>query len=177
MKYRQKIEIDSPVIPTDGRHQTRVEGVFAGGDFASLDRFVTQAIGMGKRAARDIEHHFNQSLAGPSVDRPEVPFQAINTHYQSEARREIQPAEPLQGRLRNFVEVQRGLSTEQAPVEAGRCFSCGHCIFCDNCYFYCPDMAITKLEKSYEVKTDYCKGCGLCAAECPTGTIIMQEEF
>ncbi|MDH3234851.1 MAG: 4Fe-4S binding protein, partial [Alphaproteobacteria bacterium] len=61
-------------------------------------------------------------------------------------------------------------------AEAGRCFSCGTCIYCDNCYLYCPDMAITKLERGYEVKLDYCKGCGLCVAECPTGSISMKEE-
>ncbi len=137
---------DSPVIPIDSHHRTRMEGVFAGGDLASLDRFVTQAIGMGKRAARDIEHYFNQSLTAATAGQPEVPYQAINTHYQSEARREIQGAELLEERLKSFVEVQRGLSAEQAATEADRCFSCGHCIFCDNCYFYCPDMAITKLE-------------------------------
>jgi Pyruvate/2-oxoacid:ferredoxin oxidoreductase delta subunit len=38
-------------------------------------------------------------------------------------------------------------------------------------------MAITKLERGYEVKTDYCKGCGLCVAECPTGSIIMREDL
>ena len=112
-----------------------------------------------------------------SAEKLELPYKAINTHYQSEARREIQNAEQLEVRLKSFVEVQRGLSVEQAAVESDRCFSCGNCIFCDNCYYYCPDMAITKLEKGYEVKTDYCKGCGLCAAECPTGTIMMREEL
>jgi Pyruvate/2-oxoacid:ferredoxin oxidoreductase delta subunit len=168
---------DSTVIPVDSQHRTRVEGIFAGGDFATLDRFVTQAIGMGKRAARDIEKYLDHSMPAAAEETHEVPFQAINTHYQSEARREIQSAEPLESRLNSFIEVQRGLSAAQAAVEAERCFSCGNCIFCDNCYFYCPDMAIVKLEKGYEVKTDYCKGCGLCAAECPTGTIIMREEL
>jgi len=167
----------TPVIAIDKQHKTSMEGVFAGGAFASLDRFVTQAVGMGKRAAKDIENYLNQAPVVSSADKTELPYKAINTHYHSEARREIQNAELLEVRLKSFVEVQRGLSVEQAAVESDRCFSCGNCIFCDNCYYYCPDMAITKLEKGYEVKTDYCKGCGLCAAECPTGTIIMREEL
>jgi Pyruvate/2-oxoacid:ferredoxin oxidoreductase delta subunit len=27
------------------------------------------------------------------------------------------------------------------------------------------------------VLTDYCKGCGLCVKECPTGSLKMQEEL
>ena len=168
---------DRPVVNIDAGHQTPVPGVFAGGDFASLERFVTHAVGMGKRAARDIERYLNKSAVPALIAMQEVSYQSINTYYHTDAKREIQSAEPLPQRLESFTEVQRGLSVEQALAEAERCFSCGSCIYCDNCYYFCPDMAITKLEKGYEVKTDYCKGCGLCAAECPTGTIIMQEEI
>ena len=39
----------------------------------------------------------------------------------------------------------------------------------------CPDNAIIKLgDGRYEIDYDYCKGCGLCAAECPCGAIQMQ---
>ena len=84
---------------------------------------------------------------------------------------------PAVSRLENFLEVQQGFDPRQAAAEAARCFSCGTCIHCDNCYYHCPDMAITKLERGYKVKTDYCKGCGLCVAECPTGAIIMRDEL
>ncbi len=169
---------ESPIINTDGLHQTAIDGVFAGGDFASLDRFVTQAVGMGKRAAQDIIRYLDSAAADEkSAKGQEVPYKAINIHYHSVAKRQIQDVAELDERLKSFIEVQRGLTIEQALTEADRCFSCGNCIYCDNCFYYCPDMAIIKLEKGYQVKTDYCKGCGLCAAECPTGTIIMQEEI
>lgn len=168
---------DKPIVSIDGQHQTSMEGVFAGGDFASLDRFVTHAVGMGKRAAQDIDRYLRKVPVPAGKEKLEVPYKAINTYYHPDTKREIQDAEALQERLNSFVEVQRGLSVEQAAAESDRCFSCGNCIFCDNCFYYCPDMAITKLDRAYEVKTDYCKGCGLCAAECPTGTIIMQEEI
>ena len=46
---------------------------------------------------------------------------------------------------------------------------------CGNCYGVCPDNAIAKLaDGSYEIDYDYCKGCGLCAAECPCGAIEME---
>ena len=47
---------------------------------------------------------------------------------------------------------------------------------CDNCYQYCPDMAVRRVAGGYEIAFEYCKGCGLCVAECPTGSIAVQED-
>jgi 2-oxoacid:acceptor oxidoreductase delta subunit (pyruvate/2-ketoisovalerate family) len=49
---------------------------------------------------------------------------------------------------------------------------------CDNCYGACPDNAVIKLGPwlRYEIDYDYCKGCGICAAECPCGAITMEPE-
>jgi 2-oxoacid:acceptor oxidoreductase delta subunit (pyruvate/2-ketoisovalerate family) len=62
--------------------------------------------------------------------------------------------------------------------EARRCLSCGNCFECDNCYGVCPDNAVKKLGPGnrFEFKYDYCKGCGLCVAECPCGAIQMVPE-
>ena len=72
--------------------------------------------------------------------------------------------------------MQLGLEIEQALAETERCFSCGTCINCDNCVVYCPDMAVKRVGDGYIVLTDYCKGCGVCVKECPTGSMTMQEE-
>jgi 2-oxoacid:acceptor oxidoreductase gamma subunit (pyruvate/2-ketoisovalerate family)/2-oxoacid:acceptor oxidoreductase delta subunit (pyruvate/2-ketoisovalerate family) len=51
------------------------------------------------------------------------------------------------------------------------------CIKCGLCWIFCPDMAYNKSpEGFYLVALDYCKGCGICARECPTGAISMVEE-
>ena len=65
-----------------------------------------------------------------------------------------------------------------ALFEARRCLSCGNCFECDNCYGVCPDNAVLKLGpgKGFEFKYDYCKGCGVCVAECPCGAIEMVPE-
>lgn len=51
---------------------------------------------------------------------------------------------------------------------------------CDNCYGVCPDNAVIKLAPggawAYAIDLDFCKGCGLCAEECPCGAIEMVEE-
>ena len=43
------------------------------------------------------------------------------------------------------------------------------CINCLRCFYYCPDSAITvdKDGKVNGVDYRYCKGCGICARECP----------
>jgi pyruvate ferredoxin oxidoreductase beta subunit len=63
-------------------------------------------------------------------------------------------------------------------LQARRCLSCGNCSECDNCFGVCPDNAVIKLAPGhrYDIDLDYCKGCGLCASECPCGAITMVPE-
>jgi pyruvate ferredoxin oxidoreductase gamma subunit len=50
---------------------------------------------------------------------------------------------------------------------------------CGLCWIYCPDMAYSP-ERSgfYRWNANYCKGCGICARECPKDaiTMVMEEE-
>ncbi len=176
-RWSNLLKSDGPVVQTDDRWQTATPGIFAGGDLASMDRFVTQAIGMGKQAADEIGLSINPRHS-PAVhlSGPEISFSRINIDYHPTAERNRQTLAEVTARLQSFDEVQQPLGKAAAKAEAARCFSCGTCIYCDNCFFYCPDMAIIRLERGYEVRTDYCKGCGLCVAECPTGSIFMREE-
>jgi pyruvate ferredoxin oxidoreductase delta subunit len=47
---------------------------------------------------------------------------------------------------------------------------CNQCLFC---WVYCPEACITK---DIKINFDYCKGCGICAEECPAKAIIMIKE-
>jgi pyruvate ferredoxin oxidoreductase delta subunit len=56
-----------------------------------------------------------------------------------------------------------------------------NCIQCLLCWLYCPDNAIkVKDGKRQDFDFDYCKGCGICATECPgkrgNKAIVMEEE-
>ena len=43
------------------------------------------------------------------------------------------------------------------------------CIHCLRCWIFCPDSAIlVKDGKVVGIDYDHCKGCGICAQECPT---------
>ncbi len=53
------------------------------------------------------------------------------------------------------------------------------CVYCGFCYIYCPDGVYEDMgpeEKYYRADLDYCKGCGVCAQECPKQCIQMVVE-
>ena len=50
------------------------------------------------------------------------------------------------------------------------------CIRCMFCWVYCPEGCIDKAGEAIEVDYDYCKGCGICAHECPKKCIQMVKE-
>ncbi|TFG86039.1 MAG: FAD-dependent oxidoreductase, partial [Hyphomicrobiales bacterium] len=163
------------VIQVGPDMMTGLAGLFAGGDMVPSERTVTVAVGHGKKAARHIdtwlrgegyEHPPRHDLAG--VDK-------LNTWYYADAPKTVQPELDVVRRQTSFDEVHRGLDESNALYEARRCLSCGNCFECDNCYGVCPDNAVIKLGpgKRFEFNYDYCKGCGICAAECPCGAIEM----
>jgi 2-oxoacid:acceptor oxidoreductase gamma subunit (pyruvate/2-ketoisovalerate family)/2-oxoacid:acceptor oxidoreductase delta subunit (pyruvate/2-ketoisovalerate family) len=47
------------------------------------------------------------------------------------------------------------------------------CTMCNFCWFYCPEGCIYRKEDRMEFDMEYCKGCGICANECPTEAIKM----
>lgn len=183
------IPADGALVAVDANQSTGIDGTWAGGDVASMARFVTDAIGQGKRAAFAIDAAMRarsdepRGCGAPHTVTPHatprddvVPLAAIATHYHP--KRPRAPARRLDAaaRLASGDEVQLGFGIEAALAETTRCFSCGTCFHCDNCVVVCPDLAVERVDGGYRVLGDYCKGCGLCAKECPTGSMDMVEE-
>jgi len=50
------------------------------------------------------------------------------------------------------------------------------CVKCMICWLYCPDMAVLWDGENVRINLDYCKGCGICAHECPVKAIKMVPE-
>ena len=173
----QGIEITDGVVQVNSQMMTGIPGVFAGGDMVPSERTVTVAIGHGKKAARYIDAYLRDSEYVPQPKHPLATLSRMNTWYYADAPKQVR--ERLEGarRASTFDEVVSGLDEESAVFEARRCMSCGNCFGCDNCFGVCPDNAIEKFAAGeYEFKYDYCKGCGICAEECPCGAISMIPE-
>ncbi len=79
-----------------------------------------------------------------------------------------------------------GIATEPASARQYRTgdwrsqrptYDFNRCIKCGICYIFCPEGCIGKnAEGHFEADLYYCKGCGICARECPTKVITMVEE-
>ncbi len=188
-------------IESAGMAATSLDGVFAGGDSAGGKAFVADAIASGKKAAlailcflqgRDTEKEFEDHRIGSGGSfsfqhalEPEkndvdlkkiVAFSELNTicfpfRKRNENPDRLKPEE----RVKTFAEVSGGLDPGRMKEEIDRCFKCGTCTQCDLCFLLCPDISVTKAgQDGYNVKKDYCKGCGMCASACPRHVIEME---
>jgi 2-oxoacid:acceptor oxidoreductase delta subunit (pyruvate/2-ketoisovalerate family) len=169
---------DDGVIDVDDTMMTGFAGLFAGGDMVPAERTVTVAVGHGKKAARNIDAWLRGEKHVPTVNTKLATYERLNSWYYTDAPKTVQPALALVRRQTSFDEIHGGLDETNALFEARRCLSCGNCFECDNCYGVCPDNAVIKLGPGnrFEFNYDFCKGCGVCAAECPCGAIDMVAE-
>jgi NADPH-dependent glutamate synthase beta subunit-like oxidoreductase len=164
-------------VDVDQDLMTGHPGIFAGGDMVPAERTVTVAIGHGKKAARAIDAWLRGTDRDPRRRPALAAHDSLNTWYYADAPAAVRPKLEAARRTGTFDEVAGGLDASTALFEARRCMSCGNCFGCDNCYGVCPDNAVIKLDPGrYEIDLDYCKGCGICAAECPCGAIAMVPE-
>jgi 2-oxoacid:acceptor oxidoreductase delta subunit (pyruvate/2-ketoisovalerate family) len=176
------VVLDSGATTTEGPQATERE----------IGRTVVRQIAAGKTAALQLELHFRGAPAGQirpfavgrlgafsyevfklgvtgRIPRPlqgVVRFEDLNVAYFEKTPR-LHPASP-----------QGILDKKQRIASARRCFQCGTCTFCMRCYDYCPDLSIRMDGKTRERAIDYdhCKGCGICAEECPRGAISWVHE-
>jgi len=153
-------------------------GLFAGGDMVPAERNVTVAVGHGKKAAKHIDAWLRGAKVEAAPKHASATFERLNPWYYSDAPKTLRPQLDIARRTSSFDEVQGGLTEDNALFEARRCLSCGNCFECDNCYGVCPDNAVIKLGpgQRFQFNYDYCKGCGVCVAECPCGAIDMVPE-
>jgi NADPH-dependent glutamate synthase beta subunit-like oxidoreductase len=199
-----QVKMDKAVVWVDSWGRTSVKGLWAGGDVATDPRMVVHAIGAGKRAALSIHAYFrNEDLGqmedririgskgsfsmerylkgdplGASVLREVVGPENINFDHFDPIKRTPIPYAAPEDRVESFEEVNLGYDERSAQQEALRCFHCGACDLCGICHLFCPDLSIKlgDIPGMNVLDEFHCKGCGICAEECPRSAVIMEKE-
>jgi NADPH-dependent glutamate synthase beta subunit-like oxidoreductase/NAD-dependent dihydropyrimidine dehydrogenase PreA subunit len=149
--------------------------VWLAGDLATSEGTVSHAIGHGRRVAarvlRALDGEEDAPAAAARVEDAVAPADVRFSYFAPEPphRDRHQHAD----RLSASGEVNFGLP---GPQEAERCFSCGRCTRCDTCLHYCPEGIIRREGDGYAIDGRYCKGCGMCVAECPRRAMEMTAE-
>jgi len=77
--------------------------------------------------------------------------------------------------------ISRAATTKMGKTGSWRDFrptiDTSKCVKCLRCWISCPDACIKRAgDDSVSIDYDYCKGCGVCANECPTQAITMARE-
>lgn len=134
--------------------------IFFPGDVSKLGLF-TNAIGDGRKVAINID----RIIRGKKLDKfekaPMIPQDRVKKEYY------------------NAIHPDNVMAMD-AEDEKERCLSCGFCRDCEFCKEICPELAISRVQKS-DGKFEYisdpqkCIGCGICAGVCPCGIWTMQE--
>jgi NADH-quinone oxidoreductase subunit F len=101
--------------------ETSRDRFYAGGDLITGASNVSNAMGIGKKAARTIDRRLMDRLT-PSV-LPEFVYQ-MDPPEQSELGRHVAAERPADERVRSDIEVSVGLTPETALAEAHRCLRC-----------------------------------------------------
>ncbi len=170
---------------------TDEKSVFAGGDAVLGPATVVEAIGAGKFAAAGIDRYL-RGLPQPKM--PQVPVRHHRVEWlevpavtKMSLRRPAMPMLNPDRRRITFQQVELGLSEAMAREEGRRCLRCDICKRCGMCVSICRDkMEVDALQLGYldfdqpspsdlRITAERCILCGACAANCPTGAIVLED--
>ena len=202
-KEEGKASTQSPTVAIDSvTLETRIPGVFAGGDMITgKASSIINAIAAGKRAAISIVRYLNgQNLRngrGETVE--ETAWVKDWGRVTKKPARYVSPRSDVGKQNVSFEKADELLMKikEAAKFEAKRCVGCGPCAeclvdegFCESdkatvdetlcsgcntCVAICPFGAIVKNERGIaKVDENLCKGCGICCTCCPEQAMAMR---
>ena len=154
-------------------------GIFAGGDMVPAERTVTVAVGHGKKAARHIDAWLRGSEYAPSTEaraRGLRPAEHLVLRRRAALRpaaaRARPPAVDLRRGRRRPRRGDRALRGAALPVLR-------QLLLVRQLLRGLPGQRGDQARRARGAvrdRLDFCKGCGICAAECPCGAIEMVPE-
>jgi NADH-quinone oxidoreductase subunit F len=121
--WRGNLRVDENTLSTN------IRGVFAGGDFTTGPTFVIRAIASGRRAALAINGYIQGEKGRLKIVDEKSPLHtdqglALEEESTDEKPRAKLAMERPEERTRDFREVEKGFSEEEAWYEAKRCLRC-----------------------------------------------------
>jgi len=137
--------------------QTGEPDIFAGGDAVSGQKFVVDALAMGREGAVSLHRFVNegQSLTIHRNTRHFTPLDKTDIVLPEGAKEK--PARAIKGvdmaKARTMHDERLVFTEEQIKSEASRCLSCGRSV----------------------VDTNKCLGCGMCTVQCKFDAIHLQR--
>lgn len=140
---------------------------------------IAHHVAIGRRIAQEAHSYLSgQNRPGPGVQLVDDPKNATDSLTPLRLadiglERFATTHSPLIKSAAKSTVIENG----QALLEASRCLSCGTCNLCRECIASCPDVSIHPDRDTTGVIFDlyHCKGCGICAYECPRGVISMEN--
>ncbi len=161
---------------------TNMTGVFAGGDAVTGPAIAIDAIAAGKRAAEVVDHYLQGDLQ-PYKQHYNIIKEGLTEEDFADletVEKVKMPLVPAEVRVKNFREVEKGLTPESAAKDGERCLECG-CLDVFECKLraYATEYE-ARPERIVGEKHDYeneehpfilrepnkCILCGLCVRTC-----------
>jgi NADPH-dependent glutamate synthase beta subunit-like oxidoreductase len=164
-------------ITVDEKFQTALAGVFAGGDVTNQLGLVTEAVGLGRKAAENIDAYLRGTQLPKLEPQTVVKAETMKLEFYKSLPRNEKKMVDAKQRVNNFDAISIPFTQSQVIDETGRCMSCGLCFGCDVCFSYCQDNAVKRSPEGADLKyffnLEYCTGCKKCSEECPCNFIEM----
>lgn len=112
--------------------QTNIPFIFAAGDAILGPRRVVDAVSTARLAAYGIHSYLKKGEVKPpkKLLKEFLPRPKVDKKYIENIPRAVMPQRGIKVRIKDFKEVELGLTEEMAKYEARRCLNCG--LFCYN---------------------------------------------
>ncbi len=146
-----EIDSDDATVKVDPLTlETRIPGIFAGGDCVTGPNNVVEAVAAGLQAAESIDRYLRgrDLRKGRSLQKPQPVEVDVSERDVSHYKRARMPAIPPYRRMGRFEEIALGLPVDIGEREAGRCLNCALCSECMECEQVCELGAVLHTDKT-----------------------------